>query len=65
MDIKKPLTRQELIAMENALFSDEQTGRKDAQCVRCGTRLEVDNTGSSYTVTCQTPNCVKYTIRGI
>ncbi len=40
-------------------------GTTDMRCLRCGTKLILDDYGSGYVIRCETKNCLYVTFRGI
>ena len=61
------ITIEEYELIENELFEQlkENVQELCIICPRCGKKLNYDERGNSYVVTCETPNCVKYGIRGL
>ncbi|MFD0671909.1 hypothetical protein [Cohnella sp. GCM10027633] len=40
-------------------------GATDRRCLRCGTKLILDDHGSGYIIKCETTDCLYVTFRGI
>lgn len=63
MDTKK--TKEELDALLEAATQIFEKGYSDIKCPRCGNNLIYEEYGTSYTIKCNTPECIKTDFRGI
>ena len=61
VNVRGSLTEVDLMAIEEKEMSPEQ----DVFCPRCGQCLILQEANTSYTIKCETRNCITYTCRGI
>ena len=60
MDIEE-YTREEWQALDKKAMDPTA----EVICPRCGNSLEYRSAGNSYEVKCQTPNCIRDSVRGL
>lgn len=51
-----------LLKADEELFNNEYTNQK---CPRCGNKIICEEIGKSYTIKCETPDCISTSFRGI
>ena len=66
-EIKTKITFEEMNKVEEQLIERAQnyTSMENIICPRCGGEMNYDERGNSYIVTCETPHCISYGIRGL
>jgi transcription initiation factor IIE alpha subunit len=70
MDIKTSTTNvslEEYDKIEHELYEQLKADASSVKltCPRCGERLEFQELGNSYMITCSTPGCISYGVRGL
>ena len=61
------ITLEEMEMIEDQLIECVKNEKpiENIVCPRCGNQMVYDERGNSHIVTCETPSCVNYGIRGI
>lgn len=59
------LTNEEIKCLDNADNDIAIFGKTDIKCPRCGNNIIIEEFGNSYTVRCETGNCIQMDYRGI
>jgi len=64
---KDKATLEEIKIIENQIIECAKNNKsiEDIICPRCGGEIIFTEIGNSYTVKCETPNCITYGVRGI
>lgn len=59
------MNERDYAAIDRALEQRLESGDITEKCPRCGGKLIYIQTGASYEIKCQTPNCIAEVFRGI
>ena len=64
---KYKATLEEVKIIENQIIERAKSNKsiEDIICPRCGGEIIFTEINNSYTVKCETPNCITYGVRGI
>ena len=67
IETRSKITRAEMEAIEEQLIECGKNNKpiKNIICPRCDNQMIYEERGNSYIVTCETPDCISYGIRGL